>query len=142
MLPKLDWWPVTTSDEAKSRPPVDTWIGSVIVNATLSMLYPESIDLLSVNHSCSADYLLTMMGRTRACPSATFADVLTGLTQVLDAEDQNEMLFNYTIASTVHTKSISLGWQFGQPTDRDALVYATSPLDLVSRELHTHGNRF
>ncbi|KAK3692642.1 hypothetical protein B0T22DRAFT_475538 [Podospora appendiculata] len=135
MLPRLNWWPLPEpGPNAGGRS--SGMANLVLVNATMASLYPSLISLAWLNASSPQDQL--------SCPSAAASQIINNLPQVLSSDDVKESLFNYTIGDRDHTREINLGWQFGDSgvAADEALVYATSTLDVVSRDLHFRGNKF
>ncbi|KAI3324274.1 hypothetical protein HD806DRAFT_543653 [Xylariaceae sp. AK1471] len=172
MLPKLDWWPIATptaasvltspvvkstttpisSRSAFEPPPLDS--GTILFNATLSQLYPLTLDSSTVrpfcdlkdNHDQERQGPLSALGRqSLECPYAGLSGILSELPQILALDHIPEYVSNLSMSGRDYTRHISLGWQFSQSDsggdmmDVDAVTYATTPPDFISRQLHVRG---
>ncbi|GAB1318158.1 hypothetical protein MFIFM68171_08368 [Madurella fahalii] len=111
-------------------------------------MYPEYLDTAYFNGSCpSLSASERQPGRAgtsavsdSACPHTAAQQIINYLPRILDSNQQTGYISNYTISGRKHARDISVGWtKDNQPGS--TVVYATSPMDIVSRELALEGNR-
>ncbi|KAK0743904.1 hypothetical protein B0T18DRAFT_431087 [Schizothecium vesticola] len=150
MLPKLGWWKVTDlegigkmSEEMGNliliRPGVPgSNVSSVEGNDTavsMEEFYPQELAFDQVDGPCSSP------SRTAdsACPGTAASQILGKLPLITAPKLPNKYNFNLTINGAQHQRDITVGWAGNG--GKSAVVYATSPMDMIARELQLLGDR-
>ncbi|KAI1848758.1 hypothetical protein JX266_005617 [Neoarthrinium moseri] len=136
MVPKLDWWPAPVS----MQPLENGYSGAILLKAHFDEIYPTALNFSVNRPSCmqesQADVYVT--SDTLECSSGGLSQILHTLPQVLSLSYIDKYVSNITISDRDYSKSISVGWQFTDDKT-NAVAYATTPLDVVTRQSTTQG---
>lgn len=153
MLPKLGWWEV--GDLEGIGKVVEGGGGGLVVvrpagvggelsgegndTAAVSMtaFYPEELDFDKEGGPCSSP------SRTAdsACPGTAASQILGKLPLITAPKLPSKYNFNLTVNGAQHQRDISVGWAGDNGGGKSAVVYATSPMDMIARELQLLGDR-
>lgn len=149
MLPKLGWWEVGGL-EGIGKVVEGGGGGLVLVRpggllsgegndtaVSMTAFYPEELDLDKGGGTCSSP------SRTAdsACPGTAASQILGKLPLITAPKLPSKYNFNLTINGAQHQRDISVGWAGGDDGEKSAVVYATSPMDMIARELQLLGDR-
>ncbi|KAK1836370.1 hypothetical protein QBC39DRAFT_406829 [Podospora conica] len=143
MLPKLGWWEVTdmegigkvSEDLGRTiliKPVVSGGNGAEI---TMDDVYPQEIDFDREDGPCSS----SSPTADSACPWTAASQILKKLPLVTAPKIHGKYNLNLTINGAQHQRDISVEWDDKGGTA--AMVYATSPMDIIAREMQLLGDR-
>jgi hypothetical protein len=138
LLPKLDWWPGATPLDRLSNNST-TSINTILLKTPFQGLHPTIIDSSFIDPACRLWQQNDTLTPAFDCPSGGLTQMIYNLPQVLGSSYIDQYTFNFSVNSKKYSRSTSLGWQFAPNQGAgSSVVYSTSPVDIITRELFTH----
>lgn len=150
MLPKLGWWEVSDLEGIGKVAEGGVVLvrpggmggglseGNDTAAVSMAAFYPEEVDFDTKGGGpCSSP------SRTAdsACPGTAASQILGKLPLITAPKLPSRYNFNLTINGAQHQRDISVGWAGDDDGEKSAVVYATSPMDMIARELQLLGDR-